>query len=147
MYNGIGLATARGSGTNGYVQRNQSHLRPKNKIASEGSSLVSFSQRSADASILLHERRRAVEVKCAQLKESLLASGRLNEDEVVKQVDQLRKDLILKVNKDNWLYSCLNDGSMYLMLRSYHTDQILYSIIFLYFKLLNCTSMFLSHSY
>ena len=26
MYNGIGLATVRGSGTNGYVQRNTAHI-------------------------------------------------------------------------------------------------------------------------
>ena len=26
MYNGIGLDTARGSGTNGYVQRNMAHI-------------------------------------------------------------------------------------------------------------------------
>ena len=32
MYNGIGLETTRGSGTNGYVQRNLSHLRnPRDK--------------------------------------------------------------------------------------------------------------------
>ena len=30
MYNGIGLQTARGSGTNGYVQRNMSALRFQN---------------------------------------------------------------------------------------------------------------------
>ena len=29
MYNGIGLRTVRGSGTNGYVQRNLSHIRPE----------------------------------------------------------------------------------------------------------------------
>ena len=28
MYNGIGLKTARGSGTNGFVQRNLSYIRP-----------------------------------------------------------------------------------------------------------------------
>ena len=28
MYNGIGLTTARGSGTSGYVQKNLSHVKP-----------------------------------------------------------------------------------------------------------------------
>ena len=28
-YNGVGLSTARGSGTNGYVQRNLSHIKAK----------------------------------------------------------------------------------------------------------------------
>lgn len=34
MYNGIGLQTARGSGTNGYVQRNMALIRnTKNKVS------------------------------------------------------------------------------------------------------------------
>ena len=28
MYNGVGLQTARGSGTSGYVQKNLSHIKP-----------------------------------------------------------------------------------------------------------------------
>ena len=31
MYNGVGLQTARGSGTSGYVQRNLSHTLPGQK--------------------------------------------------------------------------------------------------------------------
>lgn len=31
MYNGIGLQTARGSGTSGYIQRNLSHVLPGQK--------------------------------------------------------------------------------------------------------------------
>ena len=31
MYNGVGLQTARGSGTSGYVQRNLSHVLPGQK--------------------------------------------------------------------------------------------------------------------
>lgn len=31
MYNGIGLQTVRGSGTNGYVQRNMGHVRHQRK--------------------------------------------------------------------------------------------------------------------
>ncbi|CAE6040820.1 unnamed protein product [Arabidopsis arenosa] len=30
MYNGIGLQTARGSGTNGYVETNKFFVRPRN---------------------------------------------------------------------------------------------------------------------
>jgi serine/arginine repetitive matrix protein 2 len=31
MYNGVGLTTARGSGTSGYVQKNLSHILPGSK--------------------------------------------------------------------------------------------------------------------
>lgn len=36
MYNGIGLQTARGSGTNGHVTRNLSHVRAKDQKTREG---------------------------------------------------------------------------------------------------------------
>jgi hypothetical protein len=32
MYNGVGLTSVRGSATNGYVQRNLAHQKPKTKI-------------------------------------------------------------------------------------------------------------------
>ena len=32
MYNGVGLTSVRGTATNGYVQRNLAHSRPKTKV-------------------------------------------------------------------------------------------------------------------
>jgi len=32
MYNGVGLTTVRGTATNGYVQRNLAHARPKARV-------------------------------------------------------------------------------------------------------------------
>jgi hypothetical protein len=32
MYNGVGLTSVRGSATNGYVQKNLAHQRPKTKV-------------------------------------------------------------------------------------------------------------------
>ena len=47
MYNGIGLSTVRGSGTNGYVQRNTAHIskgRAEEKFKTEDDiRFVSFS--------------------------------------------------------------------------------------------------------
>ena len=79
MYNGIGLETTRGSGTNGYVQRNLSHVRTDRKDNRPGydyndgkiggfeSSLV----KKPNKDILEHDRKRQVELKCLELQDTL----------------------------------------------------------------------------
>ena len=68
MYNGIGLATARGSGTNGYVQKNWSHVNRKSHVdyRNEQKAIEARGppkQRKPNAEILEHERKRKVEAK------------------------------------------------------------------------------------
>lgn len=62
MYNGIGLTTARGSGTNGYVQRNMAFVkdRPRQQYNTERTQPV---QKKPNEEILEHERKRQLEVK------------------------------------------------------------------------------------
>ncbi|KAK4051211.1 ATPase [Microbotryomycetes sp. JL201] len=95
--NGIGLSTPRGSGTNGYIQTNRSHLRSRDPRPSATSSLSSgpgsaFS-RAPDKDILEHERRRRVEVKCLELQVSLEDDG-VDQEEIEVQVDALRQKLL-----------------------------------------------------
>ncbi len=76
MYNGIGLATARGSGTNGYVQKNMSYVRPhlvrQTVDANSGKSAKqNFDQaimRQGNEEILDHARKRKIEVKLYELR-------------------------------------------------------------------------------
>ncbi|KAG0367100.1 RNA-splicing factor [Mortierella sp. AD032] len=78
-YNGIGLSSARGSGTNGYVVRNLSTLK----------------HRQRDFKPTDHyddEPKRSIEIKCATLQDELEDEG-LNEAEIDKQVDALREKL------------------------------------------------------
>ena len=67
-YNGIGLKTARGSGTNGYVQRNLGHLQFSRPSYEQQKSLQApvDTQRPPNEEILEHDRKRAVEVKVAE---------------------------------------------------------------------------------
>lgn len=71
MYNGIGLATPRGSGTNGYVVKNLSTVtrrsRPDTYTAEiqDQSDLLPY--RKPDEAILLHEKKRQIEVQCMEL--------------------------------------------------------------------------------
>jgi len=66
MYNGIGLETARGSGTNGYVQRNMSFIRRHKdnvdyKSEEELRKLDSQLTRGPSREILDHERKARVD--------------------------------------------------------------------------------------
>lgn len=65
MYNGIGLPTPRGSGTNGYVQRNQAHVRVKPATVdyrsdAEMRKTDRLLNRAPNAEILGHELKRQV---------------------------------------------------------------------------------------
>jgi serine/arginine repetitive matrix protein 2 len=81
MYNGIGLTTPRGSGTNGHVQRNLSFVRSGKKdnihyrTEDDLAKLEASTNRQPNLEILDHERKRKIEVKCAELEEALETQG------------------------------------------------------------------------
>ena len=86
MYNGIGLSTVRGSGTSGYVQRNLSHVpatKEKRKIDYKTEAELKKEEkiRGPNQGILDHEKKRKIEVKCAEL-EDLLVDQNLGEEEI-----------------------------------------------------------------
>ncbi|KAJ1924740.1 RNA-splicing factor, partial [Linderina pennispora] len=91
MYNGIGLTTPRGTGTSGHVVRNASALKPNQKHRR-----IERKERApkpVDPSILEHERKRQVEIKCLFLQDELEEQG-LEEAEVERRVDVLRQQLL-----------------------------------------------------
>ena len=123
MSSNVGLSTPRGSGTSGYVQRNLSHLRPRDNIAPYPKDLDSIKhrQRQPDKDILAHDRAREIEVKVFDLRDRLedeeyvshskstLKSGckndadtenfcRVDEDEIEVQTEALRKKLTSEMN-------------------------------------------------
>lgn len=80
MYNGIGLATARGSGTNGYVTRNWAAVKKVKdqtsfKTEEELSKIDSAANRQPNQELLDHDRKRKVELKCIELEQSLEDQG------------------------------------------------------------------------
>jgi serine/arginine repetitive matrix protein 2 len=77
-YNGVGLATARGSGTNGYVQRNVSavkHRKPATDYKRDTPSSDRPLHRQPNAELLEHERKRAIELKCAEMQDRMEEQG------------------------------------------------------------------------
>jgi len=77
MSSNVGLTTPRGSGTSGYVQRNLSHLRPRDTHAPypKDFDTLKHRQRQPDKDILEHDRKREIEVKVFELRDKLEDDG------------------------------------------------------------------------
>lgn len=110
MYNGIGLKTPRGSGTNGYITRNLSFVKPKygggNKPYDYDKDAPPPKTRRPNEDVLLHKSKRQIEVECLELRERLEVQKyypchieiisnivRLDEAEIEKRVKRLRAEL------------------------------------------------------
>ncbi|KAH7460882.1 Pre-mRNA-splicing factor CWC21 [Phytophthora ramorum] len=107
MYNGIGLRTVRGSGTNGYVQRNLSYVnasRTRQTLARNqrsGGSSGDFGARKnrppPNADILLHEQKRKVELQLLEM--SLEMEDRdCDPEEIQDKVKRERERLLARLN-------------------------------------------------
>lgn len=101
MYNGIGLPTPRGSGTNGYVQRNLSLVRgrrgerPDYKGEEELRRLEAALVKRPNPDILDHERKRRVELRCLELEEMMEEQG-YEEQQIQEKVATFRLMLLEK---------------------------------------------------
>ncbi len=112
MADNVGLTTPRGSGTSGYVQKNRSLLRARDKGAPYPKDWESAKHRprQPDAGILEHEAKRAIEVKVLELRDKLeeeglvgsrsittlersLTASSVDEDEIDDQCEALRRKL------------------------------------------------------
>ena len=105
MYNGIGLRTARGSGTNGYVQSNRAFVKPINVRRAEemnrnggltrDAEWKAKAEASGNAEICDHNRKREVEAKVFELRDEL-EEAEVDEAEIEERCDALRKELLAK---------------------------------------------------
>jgi serine/arginine repetitive matrix protein 2 len=73
MYNGIGVQTARGTGTSGHVMKNLSSLRPirkeQRKIQADAGNRAG--SKDTDPGITLHKALRKIEVDLIKLRDEL----------------------------------------------------------------------------
>lgn len=96
MYNGIGLSTPRGSGTNGYIQTNKFFVKSR-PVRSEVKEFQNGQGaggvlRKANKDILEHDRKRRIELKLMELEDQLVDQG-YPDEEVLERVEALRKRL------------------------------------------------------
>ncbi|PKA50759.1 hypothetical protein AXF42_Ash017638 [Apostasia shenzhenica] len=99
MYNGIGLPTPRGSGTNGYIQSNKFFVKPKSArvdtSAAANPSPASGPEgaggvRKANKDILEHDRKRQIQLRLLVLQETLADQG-YTEAEMSEKIDEAKK--------------------------------------------------------
>ena len=98
MYNGIGIQTARGTGTNGYVQRNLSFVPTKRERVeyvkdAELKKLETLIEKKGNAEILEHEKKRRIEVKCMEMRDMMLNNG-YDEEVTNEKVRKFREVLM-----------------------------------------------------
>jgi hypothetical protein len=93
-YNNIGLATARGTGTNGYISRNLSTL--KNPVRKNYShEEPALQTRKPNLELLEHEAKRRIEIKVLEYADSL---DGLDEEEILNKCDEYRRKLMQDFN-------------------------------------------------
>ncbi|WBW73559.1 complexed with Cdc5 protein Cwf21 [Schizosaccharomyces osmophilus] len=95
-YNGIGLQTPRGSGTNGYVMRNLSNVKRYNNTGTKKMHEYdekTLTKRRIDPEISKHERRRQIESKVLLFREELLAHTEPQQTRYPEEEDIERKEV------------------------------------------------------
>ncbi|KAH3675658.1 hypothetical protein WICMUC_002575 [Wickerhamomyces mucosus] len=98
-YNGIGLSTARGSGTNGYIQKNvthknsltsyqkrQSQKKLDSKLKTSNVTLDSIK----DQELEIHNRKREIELKISEFRDKLEENDDLSDTEIEEKVEDFR---------------------------------------------------------
>lgn len=110
MYNGIGLQTAKGSGTNGYVQKNVAsinHQRADFKQMNKDFKTISaepvFKVKKANPELLLHEQKRKVEIDLIKLEDELRKAG-MGEEEIEKNVMHERRQMLAALDTGHLKY-------------------------------------------
>jgi serine/arginine repetitive matrix protein 2 len=98
MYNGIGITTPRGTGTNGYVQRNLSFVPTKRERVeyvkdADIKKLETLIEKKGNAEILEHEKKRKIEVKCMEMRDMML-NNEYDEEVTAQKVQKFRQMLI-----------------------------------------------------
>jgi hypothetical protein len=94
MYNGIGVQTARGTGTSGHVMKSLGTLRPERHDVRKIKEMRERSvvAKEADPAIIYHNSLRKVEVVLCELRDDLEEEG-LSESEIEERVSAKRAEL------------------------------------------------------
>ncbi len=99
MYGGVGLVSAKGTGTNGYVERALGYLPKDYKPGSYGEIIRQMKsnpapiKRKINDEIILHEEKHKIEVELYDLKEKYLEEKKYTEKEIEEKINKERKRL------------------------------------------------------
>ena len=103
MYNGVGLETARGSGTSGYIQKNLSHIQPWQQFKRENNYQKVLQQfrdnpaplpRAPNRDLLEHEQKHKIEAQLFKLELELKSSKKEETGEPAYTEDEIQEILL-----------------------------------------------------
>ena len=99
MYNGICLPTPRGSGTNGFVQKNLAHVSKQRSLKPR---IVAEPQeeRGPNKELILHRKKREIEAKCMRLRKELEEERHPRIDEEVDRYRRRKLDELARIERD-----------------------------------------------
>mmetsp|Transcript_23952 Transcript_23952/g.21786 ORF Transcript_23952/g.21786 Transcript_23952/m.21786 type:complete len:146 (+) Transcript_23952:3-440(+) len=103
MYNGIGVSTARGTATNGYVTKNQASLKPKSydkHDKNKNDKDLKDKPKQINEELLNHRKKRLIESKLFELEDELIEKG-YSEDIIQEKLNKLRIELENNKFQDN----------------------------------------------
>lgn len=102
MYNGIGLRTPRGSGTNGYVQRNYAYVKewraPRFETQRDDFLRESPKIREANKEILLHEKKRKIEAELLRIRLQM-EDEKKPQEEIEEFINNKRKEMLKQLEE------------------------------------------------
>ena len=99
MFGGVGIPSAKGTGTNGYVERALGYLPKDYKPGSYGEIIRQMKanpapiKRKINDDIILHEEKHKIEVELYDLKEKYENEKKYTEDEIKEKINNERKRL------------------------------------------------------
>lgn len=120
--NGIGLKTARGSGTSGYVSRSLASIGDKvaqdyakERISKKKSTKQSNTQKAAveeslRSDLLTYQISRKIEQECARLRDKL-EDDDISDEEIEKRVTLKRNELLERLEEDSGIISDTKSGT------------------------------------
>ena len=108
MYNGVGLQTARGSGTSGYVQTNIARLQPgqKSKLQDYGKILKQLKDapqplpKPPNQELINHEKKRKIEGQLFSMGKKLRAEGVKSEEEIQTVIKEERAKMFSNMKNE-----------------------------------------------
>ena len=107
MYNGIGLKTQRGSGTNGYVTKSFADVRNTDERRKQNANHGGYRSgarrrapvKQVDQGVADHHRRRQIEVQLAEMRDRWEDSG-VPDNEIDRRIDSARQDMVHRFESD-----------------------------------------------
>ena len=99
MYGGVGIVSAKGTGTNGYVERALGYLPKDYKPGSYGEIIRQMKsnpapvKRKINDEIILHEEKHKIEVELYDLKEKYIEEKKYSMKEIEEKINKERKRL------------------------------------------------------